>query len=173
VSRLSRVLAVAGVLLLLAGCGGLDEHGTKAAHSLSRSLQDSGLTAKDADCIATKWVEKAGVDRLRKDGVVDASYGVPKDNKTKPSRPTVEAYADARFDCDAYGKVEALTFDQNRPGLIDKQGFAACADRIDRDDAKQALVDNLLGKSSKVADDVQHRLLTCATSNPGEGNGLS
>jgi hypothetical protein len=154
---------VAAVALLgLAGCGGTDPQQAKAAHGLSRELQGQHLTAKDANCISKEWVDKTGTDRLVQSGVLTKQLQANPHNKTRPSKDVVVGFVDAYFDCVDYGRLEAQKFDAARPNLINKDRFAACANEINRSDAKQAMVDDLLGKQTGVATSVNHQLISCA-----------
>lgn len=164
--RLGAVVAVA-TLLLAAGCGGLDKDEKTAAGNLSRQFQDAGLTAADADCVSEKWVDEAGTKALTDDGILLKSLKANAKNTRKPSRSVVEKYVDAYFDCVDYGKLEAQKFEKSRPNIIDKDLFADCADEIDEDDARQAMVDDLLAKNTKTSTSVQHQLLQCATARKG------
>lgn len=162
--RGTAAVALALALASTAACGGLDKDEQKAADSLSREFQSAGLTAKDGDCVAKKWVEKTGTGKLVDAGVLTKSLAADQKNRKKPTRTIVEPYVDAYFDCVDYGRNEAVQFDKNRPNIIDKDQFAACANKIDQDDAKQAMTDDLLGKSTKTSTNVQHQLIECATS---------
>jgi hypothetical protein len=159
--RLSLVAAGLVSVALVAGCGGLNQDETKAADSLSRALQEQQLTAKDADCVARGWVGNVGTDKLVSDGVLNKDLTANQHNKTRPSKDTVVGFVDSYFDCVNYGKLEAQKFDAARPNLINKDRFAACANEIDKSDAKQAMIDDLLGESTKVSTSVRHQLLSC------------
>jgi hypothetical protein len=165
--RLRRLIgAIAtGTLLagVAAGCGGLDEQEQKAADSMSRAFQDEGLTAKDADCVAEEWVDDAGVEQLRDEGVLTKGNTFNTKNTKRPHRDVLEPYVDSYFDCVDYGKYEAIQYDKRRPDIIDKAQFADCADKIDEDDAQQAMLDELLGKESKTRTSVEHQLIQCVT----------
>lgn len=151
------------VLGLAAGCGGLDDQEQKSADSLSRAFQDEGLSANDADCVAEKWVGDAGRDKLVDAGVLTKKGTFNTKNSKRPGKAVLEPYVDAYFDCVDYGKYEAIQFDKRRPQIIDKERFAACANDIDKDDARQAMLDDLLGKDTKTSADVQHQLISCIT----------
>ena len=151
---------LAGVVLL-AGCGGLNADETKAAGSLSHELQAQQLTRTDANCVARGWVGNVGTDKLVADGVLHKDLTANEHNKTKPSKDTVVGFVDAYFHCVDYGKLEAQKFNAARPNLINQGHFAACANEIDKSDAKQAMIDDLLGNTTKVSTSVQHQLLSC------------
>jgi hypothetical protein len=148
-------------VVLVAGCGGLNPDETKAADALSKDLQAQKLTAKDANCVARGWVGNVGTDKLVRDGVLNKDLHANEHNRTKPSKTTVVGFVDAYFHCVDYGKLEAEKFDATRPNLINKHRFAACANEIDKSDAKQAMIDDLLGKSTAVSTSVRHQLLSC------------
>lgn len=148
-------------VVLVAGCGGLNHDETRAADALSKDLQAQKLTARDAHCVARGWVGNVGTDKLVKDGVLNKDLTANEHNRTKPSKTTVVGFVDAYFDCVDYGKLEAEKFDAARPNLINKDRFAACANEIDKSDAKQAMIDDLLGKSTAVSTSVRHQLLSC------------
>jgi hypothetical protein len=156
---------VCGVLVvgLAAGCGGLDEEGQKSADSLSRAFQAEGLTAKDADCVARGWVEDSGRETLQDQGVLTKDGAFNTKNTERPDKAVLESYVDAYFDCVDYGKYEAIQYDKRRPDIINKDRFAACANRIDQDDARKAMLDDLLGKSSETSTEVNHQLIQCVT----------
>ena len=164
-TSLRPALLVAGVAgtLLLAGCGGggLDAHETKAAHGLSRALQQQHLTARDANCISRKWVGNVGTQKLVSSGVLKKDLTPDPHNRTRPSKDVVVGFVNGYFDCVNYGKLEAQKFDEARPNLINKDRFAACANEIDKSAAKQAMIDDLLGRTTKVSTSVQHQLLSC------------
>jgi hypothetical protein len=159
--RISLLAAGLVSVALVAGCGGLNHDETKAADALSRALQAQKLTAKDANCVARGWVDNVGTDKLVSDGVLNKNLTANQHNRTKPSKDTVVGFVDAYFDCVDYGRLEAEKFDATRPNLINKDRFAACANEINRSDAKQAMIDDLLGKSTKVSTSVRHQLLSC------------
>lgn len=159
--RLPLVAAGLAGIMLLAGCGGLNQDETKAADSLSRQLQAQQLTAKDANCVARGWVGNVGTDKLVKDGVLHKDLSAAEHNKTRPSKDTVVGFVDAYFDCVNYGRLEAQKFNAARPNLINQDRFAACANEINRSDAKQAMIDDLLGETTKVSTSVRHQLLSC------------
>ncbi|HET8603188.1 MAG TPA: hypothetical protein VFM09_04610 [Marmoricola sp.] len=149
-------------MLVLAGCGGgLDAQETKAAHNLSRALQQQHLTAKDASCVSRGWVGNVGTDKLVSSGVLKKDLTPDPHNTTKPPKDVVVGFVDAYFQCVNYGKLEAQKFDEARPNLINKAHFAACANEIDKGDAKQAMIDDLLGRSTRISTSVQHQLLSC------------
>ncbi|HEU4567920.1 MAG TPA: hypothetical protein VFR99_07785 [Marmoricola sp.] len=154
--------AAVGGALVLAGCGGgLDAGETKAAHSLARQLQAQQLTSRDAGCISRGWVDNVGTDKLVSSGVLKKDLKANPHNRTKPSQDVVVGFVDAYFDCVNYGKLEAQKFNAARPDLINQDRFAACANRIDQSDAKQAMIDDLLGKTTTVSTSVRHQLLSC------------
>lgn len=159
-----RAALVAGGLagvLLLAGCGGLDAQETKAAHSLAGQLRAQQLTAKDADCVSRKWVGNVGTDELVSSGVLNNDLTADPHNKTKPSKAVIVGFVDGYFDCVDYGRLEAMKLNAARPNLINQHHFAACADKINRSDAKQAMIDDLLRKTTKVSTSVNHQLISC------------
>lgn len=174
-SRIGRVVGpVVGTVLSLGlvlgatACGGhgdqppkLGAKDKKAAASLSAALQKGGLTAKDGDCVATRWVGKVGSATMVKDGLLTSALAATSTSKA-PSKAVVTAYADAYFDCVDYGKYEAIKFDKARPNVINKTVFAKCANKIDKKDAKQALIDDLLQKTTKVSTKVSHELISCS-----------
>jgi hypothetical protein len=161
--------AVLGGLLLAAtaGCGGSDQPAPltgkdkTAAENLSREFQKSGLNAHDGDCVSQRWVRKVGAATMVKAGLLDSTLK-PATTSKAPSKPIVTAYVDAYFSCVDYGKIEAIKFDTTRPNTIDKVAFAACATKIDKGQAKQAMTDDLLQKSSKTSASVTSALLKCA-----------
>jgi len=159
--RLPLVAAGLVSVVLVAGCGGPSQDESKAADSLSRQLQAQQLTAKDANCVARGWVGNVGTDKLVSDGVLKKNLTADEHNKSKPSKDTVVGFVDAYFDCVDYGKLEAQKFNVARPNLINQDRFAACANEIDKSDAKQAMIDDLLGQSTKVSTSVRHQLLSC------------
>lgn len=179
--RLRRAVAASGlaaVLLLAAGCGSDGDGGDAgsgdkptgadrtAAKSLSAVFQDGGLSAAEADCVAEAWVDGAGTDTLVDAGILDEQHQATSKNSTKPTRKVVEPYVEGYFDCVDYGKQEAAKFDRSRPGIIDKASFAECADRIDKDDAQQAMADSLLQKNTEVRRSVDHQLVQCTQAPP-------
>lgn len=150
-------------LMLLAGCGGgLDQHEAKAARSLAGELQGQQLAKKDAGCISRKWVGNVGTDKLVSSGVLKKDLTADQHNKTKPSKDVVVGFVNAYFDCVNYGKLEAQKFNAARPDVINQDRFAQCANAINRSDAKQAMVDDLLGKTTELATSVNHKLISCA-----------
>lgn len=148
-------------LVLLAGCGGPDAGETRAAHGLSQALQAQQLTAHDADCVSRRWVGNVGTDELVRSGVLTEQLRPDPQNKRRPPRDVVVGFVDAYFDCVDFGRLEAQKFDAARPNLIDRAKFAACANRIPEAEAKQAMIDDLLGRQTTVATSVNHRLLGC------------
>lgn len=150
-------------LLVLAGCGGgLDQRETRASHALSRELQGQQLTRKDADCVSRKWVGNVGTDKLVSSGVLNKDLTANPHNKTRPSKDVVVGFVNAYFDCVNYGKLEAQKFNAARPNIINQDRFARCANEINRSDARQAMIDDLLGKTTKVSTSVNHQLISCA-----------
>jgi hypothetical protein len=167
--RRARAAAVAVPLLVLtAACGTapekahLDAQDRKAAANLSREYQSEGFTAADADCLSHGWVARVGSGDLVKAGLLERGSLRPASTSKKPSRTVVQAYADSYFACVDYGRYEAIKFDKQRPGIINQDQFAACADKIDKADAKRAMVDDLLQKDTAVSTKVLHELLLCA-----------
>ncbi|MDQ6688051.1 MAG: hypothetical protein M3Z50_10680 [Actinomycetota bacterium] len=165
--RLSLGAVVIVAAAMVTGCGASSSHPLtakekKAAHSIATSFQLGGMTAKEATCVADKWVGAVGTPKLVSAGVLTASLQMDPKNQKLPKSALVKPYADAYFGCVDYGRLEAVKFDQVRPHTINDKDFAACANKINQADAKQALVDDLLQRSTKVAADVQHQLLVCA-----------
>jgi hypothetical protein len=149
-------------LVLLAGCGGgPDAEETRAAHGLSQALQAQQLTARDADCVSRRWVGNVGTDELVRSGVLTGKLQPDPHNKRRPPRDVVVGFVDAYFDCVDFGRLEAQKFDAARPDLIDRAKFAACANRIPEAEAKQAMIDDLLGRQTSVSTSVNHGLLGC------------
>ncbi len=76
-----RAFFAAAVLVLTlssSGCGSGDED--KASAAISKEFQSdapdgAGLSKKDADCVGDGWVDKIGVDNLKKYGVVTKDGG--------------------------------------------------------------------------------------------------
>lgn len=167
--RLTGVVLGGLLLAATAGCGGSDKPAPltgkdkTAAANLSREFQKSGLDAHDGDCVSQRWVRTVGASAMVRAGLLDRTLK-PATTTKAPTKPIVTAYVDAYFSCVDYGKVEAIKFDATRPNTIDKVAFAACANKIDKADAKQAMEDDLLQKSSKVSASVNSQLLRCATS---------
>lgn len=174
-----RRLALGPVVLLtaalLAACGSTaappvavkhDYHLTRtqrqAAQAVAATFATNGMPSAEAHCLGVQWVGNAGVPALVKSGVLTSKLGYNTKNTTKPTRPVVVAYADGYFACVNYGRMEAKKFDAVRPNVINDRLFAACANKIDKAQAKQALVADLLGASTKAAAAVQHELLVCA-----------
>lgn len=165
--RLSTGAFVMVAAVMVTGCGASSSHPLtakekKAAHAIATSFQSGGMTAKDATCVADKWVGSVGTPRLVSAGVLTTALQMDPKNQKKPSPAVVQPYADAYFACVDYGRLEAVKFDQVRPHTINDRDFATCANKINQADAKQALVDDLLQRNTKVAADVQHQLLVCA-----------
>jgi hypothetical protein len=139
----------------------------RSADSLAAVFgQGEVLTEQEASCTAEHWVDGAGRDRLIRAGVLDESGKAASTNRKKPTPDVVDPYVEAYFGCVDYGQAEANKFDASRPNMVQKPAFARCANEIDGDDARSAMRDDLLGRSSEVAASVQHQLIQCISAKP-------
>lgn len=99
--RITTALACAGLFLAMAGCGNDDEE--KAAKNLSASLSKGGQfgdNKKDADCIGEQMVERIGIERLQKAGLLTKELTVDESiGDLQMSKPDAKRAAKAITGC--------------------------------------------------------------------------
>lgn len=137
------VSLVSVLLVALTACGGSDDK-KKEASGPSRSevvaafakefssTQTGALDKKEADCFASDFVEKAGVDRLRAAKIVNAKGEVSQENAEFDEELATQ-YAEAFLGCVDFTAKQASVI-AAADKKVDEKKLAECLDKALPDD---------------------------------------
>jgi hypothetical protein len=101
--------------------------------------------AAAGECFAEELTERAGTERLRDGGVLDASYDVVAELPALPE-DLAEVWAEAQFACTDFVEESTRAQEKATKGRIDPEEYAACLRAaLTEDELRAAVVDSLTG----------------------------